>query len=86
MGNDGLTDVIRDYLIRSFLPDERPENLPEELDLIKSGVLDSLALVQTATFLEDLVGSEIEGHELTPDNVGSIAAMAAFVRRRRAEA
>lgn len=85
MGNDGLTHTIRDFIIRSFVPEEKPDNLTDSLDLIKSGILDSLALVQTAGFLEELAGTEIESHELTPANVGSIGAMAAFVTRRRAE-
>lgn len=84
--DDGLGATLRDFLIRSFAPGERPEDLPDDLDLIKSGILDSLAIVHTASFLRDLSGTEIEAHELTPRNIGSIAAMTRFVRRRRAEA
>jgi acyl carrier protein len=83
--HDGLGETIRTFIIQSFAPGERPENLPSDLDLIRSGVLDSLAIVHTASFLQELAGTEIEAHELTPKNIGSIAAMASFVRRRRAE-
>ncbi len=82
---DDLATTIRDFVIRSFAPGERPEDLPDDLDLIRSGILDSLAIVHTAAFLQELAGTEIEAHELTPKNVGSIAAMTRFVRRRRAE-
>ncbi len=85
MADDKLNETIRNFIIESFASGEKPENIPDDLDLIKSGVLDSLALVETASFLEDLAGSEIGSHELTPDNVGSIGAMTAFVTRRRAE-
>ncbi len=85
MADDNLNETIRNFIIESFAAGERPENVPDDLDLIKSGVLDSLALVETASYLEDLAGSEIGSHELTPDNVGSIGAMTAFVTRRRAE-
>lgn len=78
-----LADRIRSFIIQSFIPGERPENLPEDLDLIKSGILDSLALIEMASYLEELVGGEIEHHELTPVNVGSIGAMVSFVERRR---
>lgn len=81
--NQDLTQTIRNYLIESFVPDEPPENLPSDLDLIKSGILDSLAIVETATFLEGLIGSEIEAHELTPKNIGTIDAIVGFVRARR---
>ncbi len=83
MAAASLNQTIRDFIIESFAPGEKPENLPDDLDLIKSGVLDSLALVETASFLEDLAGSKIDSHELTPDNVGSIGAMTAFITRRR---
>ena len=84
MTKDNLVQTIRDFILASFLPGEKSENLPPTLNLIQSGILDSFALVETATFLEELSGSEIEAHELTPENVGSIAAMAAFVHKRRA--
>ena len=85
MTDDRLTETIRSFIIDSFAAGERPENVPDDLDLIKSGILDSLALVETASFLEDLAGSEIGSHELTPDNVGSIGAMTRFIAKRRAE-
>lgn len=80
-----LATTLRNFIAESFVPDERPENLPLDLNLIQSGVLDSLALVETASFLESLAGKPIEPHLLTPDNVGSIEAMAAFVERLRSE-
>jgi acyl carrier protein len=83
MAETSLVHTIRNFIIESFLPGERPENLPANLNLIQAGILDSLALVETASFLEELAGCELEGYELTPDNVGSIAAMAAFVQRCR---
>lgn len=81
----GLGAIIRGFIIDSFAPGERPENLPDDLDLIRSGILDSLAIIHTATFLRELIGAEIEAHELTPKNIGTIRAMTGFVQRRRAE-
>jgi acyl carrier protein len=85
MSSDGVAEAIRTFIIQSFVHDERPENLPDDLDLIRSGILDSLAIIHTATFLEELAGMEIGVHELTPKNIGSIGSMAGFVRRLRAQ-
>ncbi len=85
MSDNNLNDTIRNFIIESFAAGERPENVPDDLDLIKSGVLDSLALVETASFLQDLAGTEIGSHLLTPDNVGSIGAMTRFVEKLREE-
>ena len=83
--SEDLADTIRAFILRSFARGERPEDLPDDLDLIRSGILDSLAVVYTAAFLRELTGTEIEAHELTPKNIGSIAAMTNFVRCRRAQ-
>jgi acyl carrier protein len=83
MSNDGVAETIRNFIVQSFARGER--DLPDDLDLIRSGILDSLAIIRTASFLEELAGREIEVHELTPKNIGSINAMTGFVRRLRAE-
>ena len=81
MAERDLVAEIRRFLIDSFVPDKRPEDLPLDLNLFKSGILDSLAVITTAGFLEELGGREIESRELTTDNFGSIAAIAALMER-----
>ena|SRR3984893_7624581 len=79
-----LAAAIRDFIHDAYLPAEPIEALGLDLDLIENGILDSLAVVEVADFLEDQSGSAVETHELTRSNIGTIAAMAAFVLRRRA--
>jgi acyl carrier protein len=83
MEREKLAELIRVFIWRSFVPNEQPESLTEELDLIDSGVLDSLAMVEVADFLEGLSGTPIETHELTRRNIGSIGAMVRFVSSRQ---
>jgi len=82
MNNGQLLEQIRMFIWSSFVPNEPLEVLTEDLDLIDSGVLDSLAMVEVADFLEELSGLPIETQDLTRQNVGSIGAMVRFVSRR----
>ncbi|HEX9940956.1 MAG TPA: hypothetical protein VGG03_02980 [Thermoanaerobaculia bacterium] len=83
MESEKLAQLIRTFIWQSFVPNEQPEILTEDLDLIDSGVLDSLALVEVADFLEELSGAPVATHELTRRNVGSIGAMVRFVSSRQ---
>jgi acyl carrier protein len=56
-----------------------------ETDLIGSGLLDSLALVDLLAQLEHEFGVQISLDELEVDNFRSIASIAAFVARQRGE-
>jgi methoxymalonate biosynthesis acyl carrier protein len=74
--------------LRSFfegrLVDARP--LADDDDLIDSGVLDSLALVELIDHLETSFAVVVAGADLDADNFESITSIAALVRRLRAGA
>ena len=57
--------------------------LTDDLDLIDHHVLDSLAVVELATLLEQWYGVRVEAHELVYDNFRSLTAIAAFVENKR---
>jgi acyl carrier protein len=81
---DALAALIRAFIHDAYLPAEPLDSLGLDLDLIESGILDSLGVVEVADFLEEQLGRPVATHELTRSNIGTIAAMAAFVIRRRA--
>jgi acyl carrier protein len=51
-------------------------------DLLDSGLLDSMGITQTVTFLEESFEIEVEDEDLVPENFRSIEAIAAFAGRR----
>lgn len=73
--------------IRRFILDEVMSggSVGDRDDLLQSGILDSLALSQTVTFLQHLTGVEIEPREITPDNFRTIEAITEFAERKSAE-
>ena len=64
--------VVKSFILEKFLPGEDPHLLTPTTELIRSGILDSLATLELVTFLEERFGIELEAHELG-DKLGSLA-------------
>ncbi len=56
---------------------------PEE-SLIESGIVDSTGVLEIVTFIEESFGLRVADHEITPQNLASLAGLVAFVRRKTA--
>jgi len=80
---DQTRRTIKDFILREFLPDEDPAALGEQTSLFTTGVLDSIASLRLVGFLEEQFGIRVAPHEVVPDNMDTLAAMAAFVDRKR---
>lgn len=56
--------AVKSFILDKFLPGEDPQLLTPTTELIRSGILDSLATLELVTFLEDRFGIELQAHEL----------------------
>ena len=75
--------------IRDFIQNElqRPlDDVTDDDSLLEAGVLDSVAVLQVVTFVEQRFGIAVSEDEMMPDNFESISAIAAFVQRRQSAA
>lgn len=75
---------VREFIIREFAIGMTPPELDADLDLVESGILDSLGLLIVIAWIEDLLGVEIDAGAVdTADfrSVGSICAMIESHRR-----
>lgn len=77
--------VVKDYILRTYLEGESPENLTPTTELIRSGILDSLATIDLVTFLENSFGIELEAHDVGPNNLGTLASIDQLVRGKLGE-
>jgi acyl carrier protein len=80
-----IAETIRHFIITKYLPGESPENLPDDLPLRSSGVLDSLATLALISFIEERYKIEVRAHETDVDNFDRIRDIAAFIERKQAE-
>jgi acyl carrier protein len=76
-----MTDMtsIRNFICAEFAPDIQPQDLPFELDLIQSGVIDSLGVLKLVAFLEDECGLVIAPEELDAELYKSLAAIRTLI-------
>jgi len=71
-------DDIRAYIASEFLADDDGE-LDDDLDLVESGIMDSLGLLRLVAFLEEGAGITVEADELDQERFRSVNAIAGLV-------
>lgn len=77
MNRDELKHAIKHYILSEFLPGEKPENVTDDLPLISSGILDSIATLKLVLFLEEKCGIVLEAHEADKENMDTLDMMVA---------
>jgi acyl carrier protein len=76
-----ITTRLHQYVAESFLAEPKSTALQNTDDLLT--ILDSLQLLRLVVQLEPWFGVNVDDSELTPENLGTIDRMAAFVQRKR---
>lgn len=77
-----VADRVRRFVIDNFYV-QNPVELGDHTPLVGSGTVDSTGMLEIIAFLETEFGISITDFETTPDNLGSIAGISAFVARKR---
>ena len=77
-------DEIRIFLTESGLLGGTADVSDEE-SLLLSGIIDSLAILELTTFIEQKYSLRIDSTELVPENFDSLAAISSFIDRKRPE-
>jgi len=72
--------VIKEYILKEFLPGESPDQLTDSTPLITGGILDSLATLKLVAFLEERFDIEIQAHEADREHLNTIDDIAALVQ------
>lgn len=83
MASESTRTRIHQYLLAEFLPGEDPAQLTDSTPLVTGGILDSIATMKLATFLETEFGIELQPHELGVDYLDTIATISALVEAKR---
>lgn len=83
MTEQDVKSALREYILREFLPGERPESLQDSTELITRGILDSLATLKLVSFIEERYGITVEPHETDAEYLNTIDRIAALVASKR---
>ena len=74
---------VKEFILKEFLPGEKPEALTDSTPLITGGILDSLATVRLIMFLEETYGIELEPHETGVGYLNTLPEISRLVESRR---
>jgi acyl carrier protein len=77
-----IAENVRRYILENFYVSD-PDELSDEVSLLDSGYVDSTGMMEIILFLEREYGIHIEDHETIPQNLESIARIAAFIARKQ---
>jgi acyl carrier protein len=80
--SSAISRDVHAFILREFLPGEKPENLTDSTSLISGGILDSIATLKLVSFLEEQYGIQVEPHEADVDNLNTIANIARYVQSK----
>jgi acyl carrier protein len=78
-------ETLREFIVRNFYVSD-PSGIGDDTALVTGGVVDSTGVLEVIAFVEERFGIRIADEETTPENLDSIARIASFVARKRAEA
>ncbi|HSM94357.1 MAG TPA: acyl carrier protein [Anaeromyxobacteraceae bacterium] len=76
-----VQERVRQFIVENFYVAE-PSELHDAASLIQGGWVDSTGMLELIAFLEESYGLRIADAEMTPENLDSIDAIAAFVARK----
>ena len=71
--------LVHQFIVSEFLSGSTGAALPEELNLLQSGIVDSLGLLKVIAFLEEQLGVSVPPEAMTPENFASIRAIVRLV-------
>ena len=72
-------DAIRNYVIEEFLPGTESQEIPADMDLLNSGIIDSLGLLKMIAWIETTFEVTVGDEDLDPENFRSLESMDRFI-------
>jgi len=84
MTHDDIRRRLRGFMEDNFLYMRPDFKLGDDDSLMKTGVVDSMGVVEVLAFLEDELGVKVPDTDVTEANLGTINAISEYVARRRA--
>lgn len=73
---------IRDFIAHNLLYSADGFPYADDASLLREGILDSLGVVELVEFAQKHFGIKVDQREVVPENFGSVAQLAAYVRRK----
>lgn len=80
---DQIEQEVRSFVSENFFPVQDGQEIEAELSLTRSGVIDSVGIVELMLFLETTYGIDIPDAEAVPENLDTVGNIGRYVRAKR---
>ena len=74
--------AVRRFISENFLFRDSAEAVTHDASLLDAGIIDSTGVLELVCFLETTYGIQVADDEMLPENLDSIRAVSAYVRRK----
>ena len=81
---DDITQKIKQFIVDEYMPDVSADDLEADFDLMTSGAIDSLGLLQMVAWLETEFDVVVDDSELGPDSFRTVNDIKAFIEQSKA--
>jgi len=78
-----IRDEIKSFILNNYLFTSDDGALSDTDSLLQKGVVDSTGILELIMHLEESYSLKVLDQEMIPDNLDSVAAITAFVERKR---
>ena len=79
---DSIKLTLKTFILENFLPDEDPDALEDDTPLITGGILDSIATIKFATFVEEQYNVDLAPHEMSADYIDTLSDMSSLIQSK----
>ena len=76
-----IKQSVRAFITKNFYVGD-PGKLTDDVSFLDTGIIDSTSVLELTAFLEETFGIHVLDDELVPENLDSLAAVEAFVKRK----
>jgi len=80
---DAICVELRQFIVEAFLFGDSGGLPADHESFMDTGIIDSTGMLEVVMFLEQNFDIRVEDHELIPENLDSLANLAAFVSRKQ---
>ena len=74
---------VRQFIIDQFVPETHSDEIPDDLNLIDNGIIDSLGVLKLVAYIEDSFDIALDPTEIDPVNLSSIKSINELIASKR---
>jgi acyl carrier protein len=78
-----ISDELRKHVHSVYIPDTDPTEIADDLDLLETGVIDSLGVLRLTSWMDQRYEIALGEADVSLDDFRSISSMAALIRREQ---